>query len=83
MADRDDNCPACGSGDVMVGAFVLSCLACGWNHNNKHPCRVCGQPSFSAAGGSDGDGNSYSLYGCRAHPVTHDEALKASRGMGS
>ena len=60
-----DSCPKCESTNVMVGAFVLSCFACGWHYLNKYDCRVCGKPAFNATGC-----NGVIAYGCRDHPVS-------------
>jgi len=57
-------CPQCKSLDVEVGLFVLRCLACGWDHNNKHPCDICGKPSFGSAGAGG-----QNFYGCKEHPA--------------
>ena len=62
-------CPECGSENVLIGVFVLSCCTCGWDHNNKYPCSVCGKPSFGC-GGSESNGIKVILYGCKEHPVT-------------
>lgn len=63
-------CPNCRSSNVLVGAFVLECLSCGWHYLNKHPCTVCGKPSTSSYGSNDGKGGRVELYGCNEHPVT-------------
>lgn len=61
-------CPKCGSSNVLVGNFLLRCLACGWHYLNKHPCRICGDESVACAGGKD-----EALYGCKQHPITENE----------
>ena len=76
QAEADDKsgkwkCPKCKSDDVWIGAFVLSCNACGWHYLNAHPCDVCGKPSFSSCGsGNMGEYKSY--HGCKDHPATDD-----------
>ena len=61
-------CPDCGSTNLLVGNFPLSCMECGWSYLNTSPCRVCGGKSVSVASGG-GD----PLYGCVNHPITNRE----------
>lgn len=58
-------CPKCNSKDVIVGAYLLSCVICGWNHNNEYPCTVCGKPSYSSC--SDGERGEKVYHGCKEH----------------
>lgn len=64
-----DICPRCGSSNVAVGNFVLSCGDCDWSFLNKHPCEVCQQPSFSVMGSGDDV-----HYRCREHGLSEDES---------
>lgn len=69
-----ETCPQCGSPDVLSGACVLSCNACGWHYLDGHPCEVCGSPARSAMGGSPGGGEPFAhYYRCPAHPFTPDD----------
>jgi hypothetical protein len=57
-------CPKCGSTNVLMGAIVLGCNTCGWNHHADHPCDVCGKPSTGSCGA-----NGQSYHGCAEHPA--------------
>jgi len=67
-----DQCPKCGSKNVWVGAFPLSCDDCGWNYLNKYPCDVCGGPSFSSYGAGK-LGEMVYHHRCREHPLSDEE----------
>lgn len=56
------HCPRCNSTNVWVGAYVLSCNDCGWNHNNDRPCEICGQPATCASS------DPITHYTCKEHP---------------
>lgn len=58
-------CPSCGSTNIIIGAFPLSCQDCDWHHLNDQPCSVCGKPSRGCAGIGK-----HVIYGCREHPVS-------------
>jgi len=64
---QEYKCPSCGSEDVLVGAFLLSCCACGWSYMNKYPCTICGKPSFSSC--SMGENGNEVYHGCKEHPA--------------
>jgi hypothetical protein len=64
----------------MVGAFVLSCEACGWHYLNKNPCSVCGEKSVSSYGSDNpATGRHVRLYGCKAHPVTRQLGIDVEK----
>lgn len=69
------DCPACGSRDTWRGSAMLRmplrCNNCTWHYLNKHPCDVCGAPSVSTMGSSDGRGNNIRRYRCWSHPFTN------------
>lgn len=58
----EDKCPKCGSGNITVGAFPLSCQNCCWHFLNENPCCVCEGPSVAAAGAYG-----VTLYWCSEH----------------
>lgn len=57
-----DVCPKCGSQNVWVGNFPLSCNDCGWHYCNLYPCYVCNEPSTGFVGI-----NNITLYSCSKH----------------
>lgn len=63
-----DVCPNCGSSNVAIGNVVLSCSDCDWSFLNKHPCGICGQPSYSFIRGG---GEVH--YRCLQHDMTEVE----------
>lgn len=70
MIDNWDSkvCPKCGSTDIWIGAFPLSCNACDWHYLNEYPCDTCGKPSRSSMGTGD-----LNMHRCRDHPFTDED----------
>lgn len=69
-----DLCPKCGSENVAVGNFPLSCSDCGWSFLNKHPCDICGSPSTSFMSVCK-----EAYYRCSEHGLTDEERNSAMR----